>query len=151
MTTNHQKGLFNPGQGNEPPSVVKGAIDKSSRLPAYAQMANGLRSAISSGEFPPGSRLPAESALAKAHGVSAMTARQAVSVLEEEGLVRRMQGKGTFVRKIGVAASSFGLDALGRHNRRPGEPGRAHCRGLREKNARPGKGGSGPERQQPGY
>ena len=113
MTTNHQKGLFNPGQGNEPPSVVKGAIDKSSRLPAYAQMANGLRSAISSGEFPPGSRLPAESALAKAHGVSAMTARQAVSVLEEEGLVRRMQGKGTFVRKIGVAASSFGLDALG--------------------------------------
>lgn len=102
-----------PGQWNDKPPLTKGTIDKSSRLPAYAQMANSLLSSISSGEYPPGARLPAESALAKAYGVSAMTARQAVSVLEEDGLVRRVQGKGTFVRKIGVATSSFGLDALG--------------------------------------
>ena len=96
-----------------PPATPPRTIDKSSRLPAYAQLADILRSSISQGEYPPGDRLPAESALAKSHGVSAMTARQAVSVLEEEGLVRRIQGKGTYVRKIGVSASSFGLDALG--------------------------------------
>lgn len=95
------------------PLVATKAIDKSSRMPAYAQMADILRASISQGEYPPGGRLPAESALAKAYGVSAMTARQAVSVLEEEGLVRRVQGSGTFVRKVGVAASTFGLESLG--------------------------------------
>lgn len=107
-----QNSVSAPLAGNGDLGLAKATIDKSSRLPAYAQMANSLRSSISSGDYPPGARLPAESALAKAYGVSAMTARQAVSVLEEEGLVRRMQGKGTFVRKIGVATSSFGLDAL---------------------------------------
>lgn len=89
-------------------------IDKNSRMPAYAQMADILRSSIASGQYPPGSRLPSESALAKMHGVSAMTARQAVSVLEEEDLVSRVQGRGTYVRKIAVSTSSFGLNALGR-------------------------------------
>lgn len=95
------------------PLVATKAIDKGSRMPAYAQMADILRASISQGEYPPGGRLPAESALAKAYGVSAMTARQAVSVLEEEGLVRRVQGSGTFVRKVGVAASNFDLESLG--------------------------------------
>lgn len=92
--------------------MAKKSIDKTSSLPAYAQMANILRLGISDGTHAPGDRLPSEAALAKAYGVSAMTARQAVSVLEEEGLVRRVQGSGTFIRKVGVVASSFGLDAL---------------------------------------
>lgn len=91
----------------------KSGIDKNNRLPAYAQMANILRLGISQGIYPPGSRLPSEMALAKAYGVSAMTARQAVSVLDEEGLVKRVQGSGTYIRKVGVVASSFGLEALG--------------------------------------
>lgn len=97
---------------NGAPVSADKKINKRSPLPAYAQLANILRASISRGEYPPGGRLPAESALAKAYEVSAMTARQAVSVLEAESLVRRAQGKGTFVRKIGVSASSFGLDAL---------------------------------------
>ena len=88
-------------------------VNRDHPLPAYAQLAQLLRQGISSGQYPPGSRLPAESALAQSFGVSAMTARQAVGVLAEEGLVKRMQGKGTFVRRVGVRASSFGLDALG--------------------------------------
>lgn len=96
-----------------PPPLSRKKVDKRSRLPAYAQMANILRASIADGEYPPGVRLPSESALAREHGVSAMTARQAVSVLEEEGLVRRIQGKGTFVRKMGVSTSSFELGTLG--------------------------------------
>lgn len=87
-------------------------VDKQSHVPAYAQLAQILRRGISDGIYPPGSRLPAESALAKAHGVSAMTARQAVSVIAEEGLVRRVQGSGTFVQKLDVTAGSLSLAAL---------------------------------------
>lgn len=94
------------------PSATGKVIDKTSKTPAYTQMAKILRSKIARGEYSPGSRLPSESALAKMHGVSAMTARQAVSELEKEGLVNRVQGRGTFVRKIAVAKSSFELNSL---------------------------------------
>ena len=97
---------------NEMAAATAKTVDKRSKLPAYAQLAHILRAGISQGEYPPGERLPAETSLAKAHGVSTMTARQAVRVLEEEGLVSRAQGKGTYVRKIGVSTSSFRLDAM---------------------------------------
>ncbi|GAB6907223.1 Transcriptional regulator, GntR family [Desulfosarcina cetonica] len=87
-------------------------IDKTSYLPAYVQLANILKQRISAGIYEPGSRLPSEASLAKHFGLSAMTARQAVGVLAEEGLVKRVQGSGTFVQRIGVATSHFGLDAL---------------------------------------
>ncbi len=98
--------------GTKSTIVPEKKINKNSRLPAYAQMADLLRESISQGEHPPGGRLPSESALARVHEVSNMTARQAISVLEEEGLVHRIQGKGTFVRKINVTASSFSLESL---------------------------------------
>ena len=94
----------------EPDAIEK--IDKKSYLPAYVQLANILKQRISASIYPPGSRLPSEAALAKDFGLSAMTARQAVGVLAEEGLVRRVQGSGTFVQRVGVATSHFGLDAL---------------------------------------
>ncbi len=87
-------------------------IDRQSYLPAYVQLAGILRQRISSGIYQSGSRLPSEASLAKHFGLSAMTARQAVGVLAEEGLVQRIQGSGTFVQRVGVAASNFGLDAL---------------------------------------
>ena len=96
------------------PSSTSEVVDKQSHLPAYAQLAQILRRAISSGRYPTGSRLPAEAALARRYGVSAMTARQAVGVIVEEGLVRRVQGSGTFVQKLTVTASSFDLGALRR-------------------------------------
>jgi GntR family transcriptional regulator len=97
---------------NDTAAAAGKTVDKRAKLPAYAQLANILKSSISQGQYPPGAQLPAEAALARMHGVSTMTARQAVSVLEEQGLVSRAQGKGTYVRKIGVAACSFSLDAM---------------------------------------
>lgn len=105
-----------PGWFNELsiPSSSLETIDKQSHLPAYAQLAQILRRAISNGTYPSGCRLPAEAALAKRYGVSAMTARQAVGVIVEEGLVRRVQGSGTYVQKPTVTASSFDLGTLRR-------------------------------------
>jgi DNA-binding GntR family transcriptional regulator len=87
-------------------------VDKQSYIPAYVQLAQIIRRGISGGAHPPGSRLPAESALAKRYGVSAMTARQGVSLMVKEGLVRRVQGSGTYVQKPDVTAGSFSLGAL---------------------------------------
>ena len=87
-------------------------IDKKSHLPAYAQVAGILKQRISDGTFQPGARLPSEAAIAKRFGISAMTARKAVGLLAEEGLVSRVQGLGTFVRRLKFTHSHFQLDEL---------------------------------------
>jgi GntR family transcriptional regulator len=58
--------------------------------------AQDIRDAVKSGAYPDG-RLPAEPVLAQQLGVSKATVRHAVSILEQEGLLSRRQGAGTFV------------------------------------------------------
>lgn len=65
----------------------------------YERVADDLRARIRDGEYPPGERIPTESTLTVTYKVSAPTIRQAVGVLEAEGLVERQHGRGTFVRK----------------------------------------------------
>lgn len=81
-------------------------------LPAYIQLAQIIRDMIASSKLKPGDRIAPEMKLAQQHGVSPMTVRQAVSILVEENLVKRVHGSGTFVRKVEVTATSFGLDTL---------------------------------------
>ncbi len=88
-------------------------IDKTSYLPAYAQLANILKQKISKGIYQPGSRLPSEAAIANSFHISAMTARQAIGVLADEGLIERVQGRGTFVKRLQLTSSNFGLESLG--------------------------------------
>ncbi len=87
-------------------------IDKKNHLPAYAQLARILKQRISNGVYQPGARLPSEAAIANNFGISAMTARQAIGILAEDGLVDRIQGRGTFVKRLQFTSSNFGLDAL---------------------------------------
>lgn len=67
-------------------------------LSRYGALAQALRSRIVAGEWPPGSALPGEQALAAEHGVALGTLRQAMALLAEQGLVQRLHGRGTFVR-----------------------------------------------------
>ncbi len=57
-----------------------------------------LRQAITRGTFPPGTQLPTEAELCQMLGVSRTVVREALRVLEEDGLVMRRHGVGTFVR-----------------------------------------------------
>src|SRR5215218_6453472 len=57
-----------------------------------------LRQAIIGGTFRPGSQLPTEAELCEMLGVSRTVVREALRVLEEDGLVTRRHGVGTFVR-----------------------------------------------------
>lgn len=63
----------------------------------YATLARDLRSAIISGEYDTGSLLPGELELARKHGVSRATARAALGLLQQQGLVERRRGDGTRV------------------------------------------------------
>jgi GntR family transcriptional regulator len=67
----------------------------------YAAIVAELEQAIADGKLEPGDRLPAERALAEAHGVSRMTVRRALESLESRGLLRRTIGRsgGSFVAR----------------------------------------------------
>ncbi|MEV0534707.1 GntR family transcriptional regulator [Kitasatospora sp. NPDC050463] len=65
----------------------------------YEQIAAKLTAQIDDGTLPPGERLPAETELADIYEVSVPTVRQAVGVLQAQGLVDKQHGRGTFVRR----------------------------------------------------
>jgi len=65
--------------------------------PRYRQVADVLAASILGGEMRPGDRVPSERVIAQRHGLSRMTARQAVELLVRRGLVYRRPGSGTYV------------------------------------------------------
>lgn len=72
-------------------------LNNDSASPLYRQLMQRLRGDIASGVYPAHSRIPSEAELCAAYQVSRVTVRKALAELTREGLLRRMQGKGTFV------------------------------------------------------
>ncbi|MCB2101434.1 MAG: GntR family transcriptional regulator [Rhodobacterales bacterium] len=72
---------------------------RTSAVARYLQLAALFRRRIETGEWPVESRIPTVEELAKECGVANMTIRQALNLLEQEGLIERFRAKGTFVRK----------------------------------------------------
>lgn len=92
-------------------------LDRSLHTPLWAQVADALRTRIRAGEWRVGSQIPTEDQLREAFGVSRIVVRQGILRLESEGLLRRDQGRGTFVRDARLVAgrsslSSFTEDVL---------------------------------------
>jgi GntR family transcriptional regulator len=77
------------------------------RVPRYHRIAETLTDRIRRGELAPGTRLDNQRQLAKSFGVTLMTLRQALELLEREHLITRRHGLGTF-----VAAPSIDYDIL---------------------------------------
>lgn len=67
------------------------------RVPRYHRIAEELRARIAGGDFAAGARLPSQRRLAGDFGVTLMTLRQALGLLERDKLIVRRQGLGTFV------------------------------------------------------
>ncbi|MFJ2732888.1 GntR family transcriptional regulator [Streptomyces sp. NPDC087317] len=65
----------------------------------HHDIADDLRHQITTGRIKPGERLPSEAGLADRYKVSTVTLRSALAVLQAEGLVEKIHGKGNFVRR----------------------------------------------------
>ncbi len=98
-------------------------IDRSSPVPFYFQLAELLEQEVVTGRWHPGARLPGELELCEHYGISRTTVRQALSRLEQRGLIERRKGQGTFVQRgqpgLWLLQSSRGffqeeVDVLGR-------------------------------------
>lgn len=83
------------------------AIDRSSPIPYYYQLQEILKQEIEADRWAPGDLLPSEADLEAALGVSRTVVRQALAVLEADGQVFRVKGKGTI-----VAQPKFRYEAL---------------------------------------
>lgn len=70
-----------------------------SRVPLYIQVASIMRHRIQSGQWSPGQKISTLEELEREFEVARVTVRQAVEVLNEEGLLDVRQGRGTFVSK----------------------------------------------------
>lgn len=92
-------------------------------IPKYYQLADILRRQITSGELLPGQQLPGEELLCKSYSVSRGTVRHATRLLLDEGLLRREQGRGTFVASAQPETTFFTLTSfdedMRRQNRQP--------------------------------
>lgn len=76
-------------------------VDHEGKTPVYLQIAAILRAAIERGDYAPGRAIPSETRLMQEHGVARLTARKAVRVLADEGLVEVVQGRGAYVTERG--------------------------------------------------
>lgn len=79
------------------PSVITVPVDHDAATPLWQQLADILRKQIERGKLPSGRVIPSETTLMQQHGLARGTVRKAIDALAEEGLVVRVQGRGTFV------------------------------------------------------
>src|SRR5437762_12038493 len=92
------------------------------RLPRYHQIAGALRTRIREGALRPGARLDNQRRLAKSFGVTLMTLRQALELLEREHLISRRHGLGTFVAAPSIHYDLLQLRRFARHLQAKGQP-----------------------------
>lgn len=84
-------------------------LDRSSATPLYRQIEAILRERIASGEWGENAKIPSENELCARYGLSRMTLRGVVGELVGEGLLFRIQGKGTYVspRKLRMGSTAY--------------------------------------------
>ena len=106
------------------------SIDRNSPMPLWAQVLEDLRRRLDGGEFVEG--FPTDTDLIQEYQVSRHTAREAVRRLQDEGIVTRERGRGTFVRTPPIEQPIGALYSLFRSLEARGIAQRSHVLGLAE-------------------
>ncbi|WP_163100150.1 GntR family transcriptional regulator [Peribacillus alkalitolerans] len=78
-------------------------------IPLYHQLMERLKGSIEKGHWAPGDKIPSENQLMDQFGVSRNTSKKAIEELVQEGILYRVQGKGTFVAKPKLQQSLMGF------------------------------------------
>ena len=84
--------------------------DSPAALPIYAQVSEVLIREIAVGRLADGQRLPPERQLAAAHQVTVRTLRKSLKILEDKGLLERVQGSGCFGARGGAGDDGRAID-----------------------------------------
>lgn len=84
--------------------MLEGLVIQNSGVPIYVQLRNQIAAAIGRGELKSGDRLPTMREVAVALAIDLNTVQRAYAVLEDEGLLSLVQGRGTFVASAPKAA-----------------------------------------------
>lgn len=88
--------------------------------PLYRQLADDLRRRILLEEFDVGSSIPTEAQLSSDYRASRITVRHALDLLEQEGLLHREQGRGSFIRPRSIAVGPRRLTSFSEELRERG-------------------------------
>jgi len=78
----------------------KSELDAHNRVPRYLQVASALRQRIKNGKWAIGDKIDTLETLEQEFQVARVTVRQAIDLLQSEGILRSHQGKGTFVTRV---------------------------------------------------
>lgn len=82
-------------------------LNRDDPKPLYEQLEEILRDSIKNNIWLPNQIIPSENELAKTYGLSRMTVRSVITNLTKEGLLYRVQGKGTFVAPPKIEATQI--------------------------------------------
>jgi GntR family transcriptional regulator len=98
-------------------------LNRNDVVPLYIQLQRTLKQQILKGEYEQGGLLPSETSMMKTFQTTRATVRKAISQLANEGLVRQIQGKGTYVNfsRLKYSVWNFGgfTDYLKSRNETP--------------------------------
>lgn len=101
-------------------TAVLSALDPTSDRAVFRQIADHLREAIEKGRLAENEQIPSETMLVKHYGVARMTVRNAIGMLQAEGLVLAEHGRGVFVRPR-PPVRRLASDRFARRNREAGK------------------------------
>lgn len=93
------------------------------KLPLYLQIKELLLRELGAGKWLPGERLPTEAELAVQLGVAVGTLRKGLAVLEQQGILERRQGSGTYVTAASDGQAIYHFFRLEHPAGQPGMPG----------------------------
>lgn len=99
---------------SDAPSLPGPSREKIKKL-KHVKVYDRLYAMLLDGTYPEGSRLPSEPELASRMGVSRMTLRRALALLQEDGLVKNIRGRGNYVRSLNIrpdAGENRGMEQL---------------------------------------
>jgi GntR family transcriptional regulator len=77
--------------------ATRQTVDPDSATPVYVQVADILRARIEAGQLLPDRPVPSETQLQQEFGVARGTARKAIALLRDQGLVVTVKGRGSYV------------------------------------------------------
>jgi GntR family transcriptional regulator len=101
-------------------AVLTESIDSTSDRAVYRQIADHLRASVARGRLSAGEQLPSESQLMDHYGVARMTIRNALRVLQDEGLITAEHGRGVYVR-VRPPVRRLASDRFARRHRKEGK------------------------------